>query len=69
MPAATPPLMQTEGLCISYRSRGASVAAVQDVSIVVRAGESVALVTRLDAHAQALRPALARFGFDRLESV
>jgi ABC-type dipeptide/oligopeptide/nickel transport system ATPase component len=42
--AGTPALLQTEALCVSYRSRNASVTAVQDVSIVVREGESVALV-------------------------
>jgi ABC-type dipeptide/oligopeptide/nickel transport system ATPase component len=44
--ATTPaaPLLQTEGLSVAYRSRGGNVVAVQDVSIVVRAGESVALV-------------------------
>ena len=38
------PLLQTEGLRVEYRSRNDSVTAVQDVSIVVREGESVALV-------------------------
>ena len=43
-PPVTPPLLQTEALSIEYRTRAGSVAAVQDVSIVVREGESVALV-------------------------
>ncbi|MET4580017.1 ABC transporter ATP-binding protein [Ottowia thiooxydans] len=38
------PLLQTEGLRVEYRSRNDSVTAVQNVSIVVREGESVALV-------------------------
>ena len=38
------PLLETQSLSIEYRSGGAAVAAVQDVSIVVREGESVALV-------------------------
>src|ERR1035437_6388811 len=42
--AGTPALLQTEALCVSYRSRNARVTAVQDVSIIVREGESVALV-------------------------
>jgi ABC-type dipeptide/oligopeptide/nickel transport system ATPase component len=41
---AAPPLLQTDALRVVYRSRGHAVAAVQDVSIVVREGESVALV-------------------------
>src|SRR5450755_2987831 len=43
---ATPgvPLLQTDAVTVAYRSHGARVVAVQDVSIVVRAGESVALV-------------------------
>jgi ABC-type dipeptide/oligopeptide/nickel transport system ATPase component len=38
------PLLQTERLAIEYRTRTSSVTAVQDVSMVVREGESVALV-------------------------
>jgi ABC-type dipeptide/oligopeptide/nickel transport system ATPase component len=38
------PLLQTEALSIEYRSERGVVAAAQDVSIVVREGESVALV-------------------------
>ncbi|MDB6001932.1 MAG: hypothetical protein JWP52_3631 [Rhizobacter sp.] len=38
------PLLQTDELRVVYRSRNGSVTAVQDVSIVVREGESVALV-------------------------
>ena len=38
------PLLQTDAVTIAYRSHGARVVAAQDVSIVVRAGESVALV-------------------------
>ncbi|HXD40477.1 MAG TPA: ABC transporter ATP-binding protein [Ramlibacter sp.] len=41
---AAPPLLQTEQLRIDYHQRGGSVTAVQDLSIVVREGESVALV-------------------------
>jgi len=43
MDAATP-LLRTEGLTVAYHSRGAHVVAVQDASILVNAGESVALV-------------------------
>jgi ABC-type dipeptide/oligopeptide/nickel transport system ATPase component len=39
-----PALLRTEGLTISYRSRAGTMTAVQDVSIEVREGESVALV-------------------------
>ncbi len=39
-----PPLLQTESLRIGYHSRSGSVTAVQDLSISVREGESVALV-------------------------
>ena len=38
------PLLQADGLHVTYSTRGGNVAAVQDVSLVVRAGESVALV-------------------------
>jgi ABC-type dipeptide/oligopeptide/nickel transport system ATPase component len=38
------PLLQTDALRVVYRSRNGDVAAVQDVSIIVREGESVALV-------------------------
>jgi ABC-type dipeptide/oligopeptide/nickel transport system ATPase component len=38
------PLLQTEALTIAYTSRGTRVVAVQDVALVVHAGESVALV-------------------------
>jgi ABC-type dipeptide/oligopeptide/nickel transport system ATPase component len=38
------PLLQTRGLTIAYRSRAGSMRAVQDLSIEVREGESVALV-------------------------
>jgi ABC-type dipeptide/oligopeptide/nickel transport system ATPase component len=38
------PLLQTDALTVGYRSHGSRVVAAQDVSIVVRAGESVALV-------------------------
>jgi len=41
---AAAPLLQTEQLRIDYHSRSGSVTAVQDLSIVVREGESVALV-------------------------
>src|SRR3546814_18393020 len=41
---AVPPLLQTEGLRVDYRTRNSTVTAVQDVSIIVRPGESVALV-------------------------
>ena len=41
---AAPPLLQTEPLRIDYHSRSGSVTAVQDLSIIVREGESVALV-------------------------
>jgi ABC-type dipeptide/oligopeptide/nickel transport system ATPase component len=41
---SSPPLLQTERLRIDYHSRSGSVTAVQDLSIVVREGESVALV-------------------------
>jgi len=45
MPADNAPaLLRTEGLTIAYRSRGGSTTAVQDLSIEVREGESVALV-------------------------
>lgn len=37
-------LLQTEALRVAYRSRNGTVTAVQDLSIVVREGESVALV-------------------------
>ena len=40
----SPPLLQTESLRIDYRSRASSITAVQDLSIMVRQGESVALV-------------------------
>jgi ABC-type dipeptide/oligopeptide/nickel transport system ATPase component len=40
----TAPLLQTESLSIEYRGQSGSVLAVQDVSMLVRAGESVALV-------------------------
>jgi len=43
MDAATP-LLRTEGLTVAYHSRGAHVVAVQDATITVTAGESVALV-------------------------
>jgi ABC-type dipeptide/oligopeptide/nickel transport system ATPase component len=42
--AAAAPLLQAEGLRVVYRSRNGSVAAVQDVTLEVREGESVALV-------------------------
>src|SRR5690606_14628536 len=38
------PLLKTEGLRVVYRSRGGVMVAVQDASIEVREGESVALV-------------------------
>jgi len=38
------PLLRTDALTVAYRSRGARVVAVQDASILVNAGESVALV-------------------------
>lgn len=38
------PLLQTDALRVDYRSRNGNVTAVQDVSIIVREGESVALV-------------------------
>jgi ABC-type dipeptide/oligopeptide/nickel transport system ATPase component len=41
---AAVPLLQADALCVDYRARNASVRAVQDVSILVREGESVALV-------------------------
>jgi ABC-type dipeptide/oligopeptide/nickel transport system ATPase component len=41
---ATVPLIETEGLSIGYRSRTGVMMAVQRASVVVRAGESVALV-------------------------
>jgi len=42
--SAVPPLLQTDALRVDYRTRDSTVTAVQDVSIVVRPGESVALV-------------------------
>jgi len=42
--SSSAPLLQTRGLAIGYHSRAGSMVAVQDLSIEVREGESVALV-------------------------
>lgn len=42
--SSAPPLLSIEGLHVQYRSRHASVTAVQDVSLDVHAGESLGLI-------------------------
>jgi ABC-type dipeptide/oligopeptide/nickel transport system ATPase component len=63
------PVLQTDALTVAYRSRGTRVIAVSEVSIVVRAGESVALVGESGSGKTTLARALLGLLPERIASV